>query len=700
MLTMILRLALKVALVLLVAALAARALRGASAASRHLAWTLGLVAVLLVPLASMLMPAWRIPVPVLRSSPPASARVATDAREALPPRIEGAAIGRVTRAASPEASVSTSISSMAQQVRRAFGASWDALALLAWAVGSLVALTRLLRDVLLARALSLRSRPSAAQAELDELALETGAQPSARLRESREVSVPMTFGALPAAILVPEGFATWDLPRRREVLLHELAHVVRHDWSASLLARFAKAVFWFHPIVHLAERHLRAEAEQAADDLVLSRGTRASSYAAHLLGFARAAHPASRSSAMTLSMIGGPLDQRIHALLDAKRARGPVPLAARLALGAGAMVVMLTCSAVTLQAAPMPHGAWDHVTTVMNDVFGGTPSTGSSWYSRGMRLHESGQHAEAIECWKKSIAADHAVGAATYNIACAHAMLGHAQEALDSLEKSVELGFDVSGYLDDDDDLASLRGNSRFEALRARHSDESSVRAMLRVSPSSANGVYNEACAHALAGRRAEAFAALERSIEMGFADADHAADDSDLESLHGDVRFPRMLADMRAVELPSRNWMFGRNGAVDRDDWTAARDRHQKYLELHPTSGHAWSNLGYIQLGLDAVGPARNAYERAAQLNYAPGQTAYNLACAHARAGETDAAFAALDRASSAGFSMGGYLGDDDDLDSLRDDPRFAALKDANPSPMHEIHERVMEHVHRLMAL
>lgn len=693
MLTMILMLALKVALVLLVAALVARALRGASAASRHLAWTLGLVAVLLLPLASMLMPTWRIPVRVLRPTTLSPApRGSVEAPRAAMPRTSASPAALAVSPPQPRGALAAASPLLAP--------SWGSLALLAWAVGCLLALTRLLRDVLLARSLSLRARPSAAQAELDELALEAGAHPRARLRESREVSVPMTFGALPAAILVPEGFAAWDLPRRREVLLHEFAHVMRHDWSASLLARFAKAVFWFHPFVHLAERRLRAEAEQAADDLVLSRGTRASSHAAHLLGFARAAHPASRSSAMTLSMIGGPLDQRIHALLDAKRARGPVSLAARLVLGAGAMVVMLTCSAVQIQAAPMHHGAWDHVATVMSDVFGATPSTGAAWYSRGMRLHDDGQHAEAIECWEKAIAADHAVGASTYNIACAHAMLGHVQQALDSLEKSVELGFDVAGYLDDDDDLASLRGNSRFEALRARHPDGSSLRAMLAVDPSTANGVYNQACAHALAGRRAEAFAALERAVEMGFADADHAADDSDLESLHGDVRFPRMLDDMRAVELPSRMSIFAHEMAVNRDDWSAARDRHQKYLELHPDSGHAWSNLGYIQLGLDAVEPARKAYERAEQLKYAPGQTAYNLACAHARAGETEAAFAALNRASAAGFSMGGYLGDDDDLDSLRDDPRFAALKAANPSPMREIHERVMEHVHRLIAL
>ena len=47
-----------------VATLTAFALRRASAAARHFAWTLGVVSVLALPLASALMPAWRIVVPI------------------------------------------------------------------------------------------------------------------------------------------------------------------------------------------------------------------------------------------------------------------------------------------------------------------------------------------------------------------------------------------------------------------------------------------------------------------------------------------------------------------------------------------------------------------------------------------------------------------------------------------------------------
>ncbi len=61
-----------------------------------------------------------------------------------------------------------------------------------------------------------------------------------------------------------------------------------------------------------------------------------------------------------------------------------------------------------------------------------------------------------------------------------------------------------------------------------------------------------------------------------------------------------------------------------------------------------------------------------------------YNLACARARNGRADAAFAALGRAVACGFRDREHLRQDPDLLALRDDPRFAAiLKQAeDPSP------------------
>jgi tetratricopeptide (TPR) repeat protein len=324
-----------------------------------------------------------------------------------------------------------------------------------------------------------------------------------------------------------------------------------------------------------------------------------------------------------------------------------------------------------------------------------------------MRLHEEGRHAEAIESWKEAMAEHHRAGACAYNIACAHARMQQSAEALASLERAIAAGFDVSEYVHEDADLASLRGNAAFEALRDMHGDPKSadrvrkaLEALESASRTDARAAYNLACSRALDGRRDEALRELERSIELGYSDADHADEDSDLASLRGTEAFSRLLDEMRSVQLPTRGRWLGRELSADQEEWSAARDRHRKYLLRHAESGHAWSNLGYIQLMLDAPDAALVAYARAQELGHAPGRTAYNLACCHARAGHVDAAFEALALASERGFEMGGYLSSDDDLASLRGDQRFAELQLKHPSVSRRIHGHLMEHFRSLTAL
>lgn len=70
--------------------------------------------------------------------------------------------------------------------------------------------------------------------------------------------------------------------------------------------------------------------------------------------------------------------------------------------------------------------------------------------------------------------------------------------------------------------------------------------------------------------------------------------------------------------------------------------------------------------------------YVKAVELGYREDSAAYNAACAYARAGRKDDAFTWLSKAIEFGFDVGSYLRKDDDLDSLRDDARFAELKKA----------------------
>jgi len=71
-------------------------------------------------------------------------------------------------------------------------------------------------------------------------------------------------------------------------------------------------------------------------------------------------------------------------------------------------------------------------------------------------------------------------------------------------------------------------------------------------------------------------------------------------------------------------------------------------------------------------------AYRKAVDLGYREDTAAYNAACSYALAGRKDDAFTWLKKSMELGFDVESYLRKDDDLDSLRGDPRFSELKKA----------------------
>ena len=104
-----------------------------------------------------------------------------------------------------------------------------------------------------------------------------------RLLRSEDAKMPFACGLVTPTIVLPAECDGWSLDRRRAVLLHELAHVRRHDLIGHTLGRLACAVYWFHPLVWTAAKQLRSESERACDDLALACGARATDYAEHLL---------------------------------------------------------------------------------------------------------------------------------------------------------------------------------------------------------------------------------------------------------------------------------------------------------------------------------------------------------------------------------------------------------------------------------
>jgi len=91
------------------------------------------------------------------------------------------------------------------------------------------------------------------------------------------------------------------------------------------------------------------------------------------------------------------------------------------------------------------------------------PTNGRAWFNLGCALHYSREHSRAISAFAQAIQFGYRKPTALYNIACGHSMMNNRDAAFEYLEKSVNAGFNVEGYILSDEDLANLRSDPRFK---------------------------------------------------------------------------------------------------------------------------------------------------------------------------------------------------------------------------------------------
>lgn len=169
------------------------------------------------------------------------------------------------------------------------------------------------------------------------------------LLKSDDLDSPVSWGLMRPTILLNE--AAVRAPHQAEaVVAHELAHILHLDWLKLIIARLATAIFWFNPLAWLLAREAYQLREELADDAVLNAEVAGPDYAELLIGMVR-----DQSRSRTLSAfhrIAAPrnsLRRRIERVLDADRVRakpGPrrvvVYLVAMLSLAAPLAALTLT----------------------------------------------------------------------------------------------------------------------------------------------------------------------------------------------------------------------------------------------------------------------------------------------------------------------------------------------------------------------
>jgi beta-lactamase regulating signal transducer with metallopeptidase domain/tetratricopeptide (TPR) repeat protein len=751
--------------------------RRARPALRHVVAVTSLVAIALLPVASALLPAFSVPILPASSeaieTPPASREqpFAIDAPVSdATPALSTASVAPATADPVRSNLAATLGRAVWSTLRNAVGSidlgiaallTWLTVAacLLAWtAIGSIGA-WRL-------------SRRTATIID-DEVLLECerarrvlGLQRTVDIGVSSDVAIPMVVGALRPRVVVPASAAAWSRERLRVVLLHELAHVRRHDGLWMLASRVVTSLLWFHPLLWVLSSHLRRDAERACDEIVLASGVRGSDYAEHLVDIARGAMDRRLLAGSVLALATrSSLESRVVAILATRvpRASSGRRLAAVAGAAVGLFVVIAAARPTSVVSAQQTAvDSWHTVEspavapavelkkrTVVVPKFEFSMATaegageeagttyylaekdsegrsGGDWYSRGSELYDRNRFEKAAEAYQNAARLGYRRETALYNAGCSYALAKQTAKAVATLREAYDEGFDDPEQFAEDTDLNSLRADPGFQKLLndVMHSGEaeSERRAAMRdyerltkdkdVEEGDWNSVgidllrsgdydtaakafdnefkvskdedalYNMACARALAGKSADALKLLEQSITTGSVNADHMAEDPDLMTLHSDARFDQLLDMADDLELNNVGWWKNLPGdwswssGKDERRWRKSIPHFEEMTRKYPKIGRAWSNLGFAQLAAQDAKASTPSFQKALDLGYRPSATMYNLACSEAQSGDVDAAIAWLEKADGAGFQMWSYARWDDDLDPLRDDPRFEKME------------------------
>ena len=204
--------------------------------------------------------------------------------------------------------------------------SWSQMAFGIWLVGLLGMVGLLARQYVRLRRHLSGSAPVDDPKVLDafrEAREATGVGSRVRLLTSTGLSSPILIGLVRPRIMLPAG-ALKDLPpdQLRPVLLHELAHLRRRDLWVNWIQVILQSLYWFHPLVWLANLRLRREREMIVDDIVLSHlGGEREAYGNSLLSVVK---QAARKRVLAPGYVGivetqGSMARRLRRILDANR---------------------------------------------------------------------------------------------------------------------------------------------------------------------------------------------------------------------------------------------------------------------------------------------------------------------------------------------------------------------------------------------
>ncbi|MHC4416843.1 MAG: DJ-1/PfpI family protein [Planctomycetota bacterium] len=109
--------------------------------------------------------------------------------------------------------------------------------------------------------------------------------------------------------------------------------------------------------------------------------------------------------------------------------------------------------------------SWSRAAGIYRELVTQDPQDAASWYGLGLVLHRMGRHGEAAPAHKRAAELTWYPHRAYYNLACAYAMLGERDKALDALSSAIAAGFANRQWIEQDSELDGIRDDPRFTAI-------------------------------------------------------------------------------------------------------------------------------------------------------------------------------------------------------------------------------------------
>jgi uncharacterized protein (TIGR03435 family) len=316
--------------------IAAWLVRSNRAAVRHALLAAMFGVMLLLPIASFLMPPLHVGVPV-------------QSQAALPMLVTGVNAARTVPTAEAGARV-------LPLTTHASKFSLSDLLLAGWAAGAALFLLPVVIGLWQIRSLRRSGLPwRRGQSMVETLTLDAGLHRCVEVLLHEALPGPMTCGVMHPAIVLPQDAESWSEEDLNRAFMHELEHIRRGDSVSRSLARIACVVYWFHPLVWVAWRKLVLEAERSCDDAVLER-SEATAYADQLVGLAKRLSLAQKSPAQRSPLLAmanrADLATRVGAVLDSRQRRGRAGTFSLALACAAAVLLVVVMSPLTVVAAP------------------------------------------------------------------------------------------------------------------------------------------------------------------------------------------------------------------------------------------------------------------------------------------------------------------------------------------------------------